>query len=98
MTLRGTIQKGHVQLDAATDLPDGTPVDVQPRPRSSLVKSLLRHAARDSSLPKDYGAELDHYLYGTPKRSSARKPATKSKARVSRPTKVSKRRGKGRGR
>jgi hypothetical protein len=43
------------------------------RPASGQVpigKVLLEFAGRAEGLPSDYSANLEHYLYGTPKRHS----------------------------
>ncbi len=86
MTLRGTIKNGHVQLESASDLPDGTPVDVRPAQPRTLAERLLEHAIDDPTLPKDFASEIDHYLYGTPKRNGKRttkgRRATGARARI----------------
>jgi|tagenome__1003787_1003787.scaffolds.fasta_scaffold15401679_1 predicted DNA-binding antitoxin AbrB/MazE fold protein len=38
------------------------------RPLMRLVKILERHVDEDTT-PPDYSEQLDHYLYGTPKRT-----------------------------
>jgi hypothetical protein len=97
MTLRGTFRNGKVELDAGATLPDGTRVDVEPAKQESLLDFFLRHTMSDPSLPKDYASELDHYLYGHPKRNGkpVRKKATsKSRAKTgAKPAK--KKRGRG---
>ncbi|HMN42597.1 MAG TPA: hypothetical protein PKE29_17285 [Phycisphaerales bacterium] len=69
MTLRGTIRDGQVRLESASDLPDGTRVDVRPVAGESLMDLFRRHAISDPSLPRDFATEIDHYLYGLPKRN-----------------------------
>lgn len=88
MTLRGTIRNGKVELDETADLADGTVVDISPASRMDLLEFLKRNAVSDPSLPKDYAAELDHYLYGLPKqngrksrRSAVAKPARKPQSK-----------------
>ncbi len=83
MTLRGTYRNGHVELDGGAALPDGTRVDVAPAKSESLLDIFRRNAIHDPSLPKDFASELDHYLYGHPKRNGkhAQKPATKKRAK-----------------
>ncbi len=58
-------------------LPEGTPVKIEPlandaesKPASRLAEMLLSHAGviDDPDLPTDLADNLDHYLYGTPKR------------------------------
>lgn len=74
MSLRGTIRNGRVELDAETSLPDGTRVDIEPSGAESLLELVRRHSIDDPSAPKDLAANLDHYLYGTPKRVKAGRP------------------------
>jgi hypothetical protein len=82
MTLRGKIKNGKVLLDNPKALPDGTEVEVRPvkkprkaakttktkaRPRS-LADRLRRVIGKAKNLPPDMSVNLDHYLYGLPKR------------------------------
>ncbi len=90
MTLRGTIRNGRVELDHVSSMPDGTHVEVTPSKSESLMDLFRRNAIRDPSIPKDYAAEIDHYLYGLPKRNGkatkkagTRGPRTKVKAKSS---------------
>ena len=69
MSLRGTIRDGKVEFEGGTNLPEGTPVEVRQVESETLLDKLLRHSVADPSLPKDYASELDHYLYGHPKRN-----------------------------
>ncbi len=80
MTYRGHIERGEVKLDTPLDLPEGTPVTVQPArlpqaPRrrrrapaapTSWGRLLLKYAGRAEGLPTDLARRHDHYLYGTP--------------------------------
>lgn len=75
MTYRGHIENGKVVLDDGVDLPDGTPVDVRPskgakrsKSKATVTKGLLALAGRAEGLPPDAARNLDHYLYGHPKR------------------------------
>ena len=77
--LTGKVVNGVVVLDQPGTLEDGTAVRVQPLEKNSgargkdinsLRAMLLSHAGviEDADLPPDLAENLDHYLYGTPKR------------------------------
>ena len=77
--LTGKVVNGVVVLDQPGRLEDGTTVRVQPlennsearaKDVNSLREMLLNHAGviEDADLPQDLAENLDHYLYGTPKR------------------------------
>ena len=72
MTYRGHVKDGAVVLDEPVSLPEGADirVDVLPRKRrrSTLGQRLLRHAGTAKGLPPDASRNLDHYLYGAPKK------------------------------
>lgn len=79
MELRGHVENGKVVLDGSVELPDGTEVAVRAlRPARTdskrskknppLSKRLLRHAGAAQGLPRDASRNLDHYLYGHPRR------------------------------
>jgi hypothetical protein len=79
--LRGKVINGVIILENGGTLPEGTLVKIEPVASSEpaetvneigqLRKMLLGHAGvlADSELPTDLAENLDHYLYGTPKRS-----------------------------
>lgn len=84
MTLRGKIKKGKVVLDDPKALADGTEVEVRPlkNPRKapkktkgkkpaprSLAERLAPFIGAVKDLPADMSVNLDHYLYGHPKRT-----------------------------
>lgn len=81
--LTGKVVNGVVVLDQPGVLEDGTTVRVQrvePPSHSegdisSLREMLLSHAGviEDANLPPDLAENLDHYLYGTPKRQERAK-------------------------
>ena len=75
--LSGKVVNGVVVFENGETLPDGTAVKIEPlaeesktKPASRLAEMLLSHAGviDDPDLPKDFAENLDHYLYGTPKR------------------------------
>ncbi len=79
--ITGKVVNGVIILENGETLPDGTMVRVEPleadKPAQSaddvaeLREMLLSHAGAisDSELPSDLAENLDHYLYGTPKRT-----------------------------
>jgi hypothetical protein len=74
MTLQGTVVNGVIVLDQPGQVPEGTRVEIrvsEERPAASpLGKVLLRHAGKAVGLPEDMAEQHDHYLHGTPKRST----------------------------
>jgi hypothetical protein len=75
MTFEGTVINGVVVLDPATQLPEGTRVDVKVREEAApsegatpTLLSLLKLAGTAPDLPEDFAAQHDHYLHGMPKR------------------------------
>jgi hypothetical protein len=79
--LTGKVVDGVVIFENGETLPDGTivrvePIAPEPKPTSDshdfqqLREMLLSHAGviNDPDLPTDLADNLDHYLYGTPKR------------------------------
>jgi len=84
MTIRGRIKKGKVWLDDPEALPEGTEVEVRPvkktrkptktspkkkkAPTRSLAERYAAYIGKAKGLPPDMSVNLDHYLYGLPKR------------------------------
>ena len=83
MAVRGKIRNGKVLLDNPKALPEGTEVEVRavkkPRPAKktpkgkktpprSLAQRLAPFIGVVKDLPSDMSVNLDHYLYGHPKR------------------------------
>ena len=84
MTVRGKVKKGKVVLDDPRALRDGTEVEVRPvkkarkpakagpkkkrQPPHSLADTLRSVIGKAKGLPADMSVNLDHYLYGAPKR------------------------------
>jgi hypothetical protein len=79
--LTGKVVNGMIVLENGGTLPDGTIVKIEPvvdsgpagpmNQISQLREMLLSHAGviADPELPNDLAENLDHYLYGTPKRT-----------------------------
>ncbi len=78
--LTGKVVKGVVVFENGETLPDGTIVKVEPLAAAKIVEAspdvrrlremLLSFAGviNDPGLPTDLAENLDHYLYGTPKK------------------------------
>jgi hypothetical protein len=57
----------HMRAEGVSEQHAGEEVDLP----EGGVWDLLEHAAGTVDMPADWASEHDHYLYGTPKRSSA---------------------------
>ena len=79
MTYRGEVRNGVVVLDESVSLPEGARVEVhlaEERDESSQEPKRPRTWAERfgpligsiKGLPSDFAENLDHYLYGAPKR------------------------------
>lgn len=82
MTVIGTVRGGQIVLPEGVALPEGAEVAINVRDVSSASTSespkaaerlthrekLLALAGTVEGLPPDLSANLDHYLYGVPKR------------------------------
>jgi hypothetical protein len=81
MTLQGHIENGRVVLDVALAVPDGTRVEViviptpvsaassddKDRERPTLYER-MKPVIGIADLPPDASQNIDHYLYGHPKK------------------------------
>ena len=84
MTVRGKIKNGKVLLDNPKALAEGTEVEVRPvkKPRQpaksakkkkklpprSFADRFRAYIGKAKGLPPDMSVNLDHYLYGLPKK------------------------------
>jgi hypothetical protein len=74
MSFTGHVQNGVVVFDTPNALPDGTPVKVEPiespvKPtKRSLLDRLGNVVGKVDGLPGDAAQNVDHYLYGHPKK------------------------------
>lgn len=77
MTYHGHIEDGKVVFDAAPGLPDGTQVVVsvvpvivksEERELPTLYERLKPFIGTVDGLPPDASQNIDHYLYGHPKK------------------------------
>ncbi len=79
MTFPGHVKNGVVLLDNGVTLPEGAEVRVELAPPRSttppaeetptLYDCLEPFIGKAEGLPADMSINLDHYLYGTPKRA-----------------------------
>jgi hypothetical protein len=74
MSLLGHVQNGVVVFDTPNALPEGTLVQVEVLvsptnpPKRSLLDRLGDVVGKAEGLPADASQNVDHYLYGHPKR------------------------------
>ena len=78
MTYRGRIENGRVEFHDAVNLPDGIEVTVLvpsvAAPNSeevsgpTLLETLKDFVGSAKNLPPDASVNVDHYLYGVPKK------------------------------
>lgn len=77
MTYHGHVENGRVVLDDGVNLPNGTPVVVtvaQPpvektdREIPTLYERLKPFIGAIDGMPPDLSENIDHYLYGHPKK------------------------------
>ena len=78
MVYRGHIRDGRIELDEQVRLPEGAPVEVTitPQPPAvqkdelgpTLYERLKPIIGIAKGLPPDASINVDHYLYGQPKR------------------------------
>ena len=73
MSYKGTVKNGVVVLPPEVNLPEGAQVQViteEMKPEADPFLAAVAKAAKPRPhWPKDYASNLDHYLYGVPKRS-----------------------------
>lgn len=70
MTYRGTVTGGVVVPRRGAQLPEGAEVRIEviDKPGKRRAPKIMRHAGKAKALPADASRNLDHYLYGHPKR------------------------------
>ncbi len=77
MTFHGHIEDGRVVLDATPALPDGTavvvtvvetPAETKDREIPTLYERMKPFIGKIEGLPPDASRNIDHYLYGHPKK------------------------------
>jgi hypothetical protein len=74
MTYTGHVKNGVIVLDEPTELPEGAKVTIDfasdPVMPEGYVSPLLKYAGMAQGLPSDASVNVDHYLYGHPKREA----------------------------
>ena len=76
MTLRGHIRNGALVFDKPPGLPEGAAVEVELRkledvqPGPTLYERYGKIIGIAEGLPDDFSINHDHYIHGTPKRST----------------------------
>jgi len=78
MVYRGHVENGVIRLEDAPALPEGAEVEVrllaenmseeEERKVPSVCEALKDFVGKAEGLPPDASINLDHYLYGLPKR------------------------------
>jgi hypothetical protein len=71
MKYRGRVKNGVIVLDGPVELPEGTPVNVEPTEAGTIPT--LAEQFNDvigivTDMPSDMAENHDHYIHGTPKR------------------------------
>jgi hypothetical protein len=74
MTYRGKVHNGVIVIEGAPALPEGTEVKVETVPAlpNASTESIfdIGKLAKDTGIP-DLSVNIDHYLYGHPRRNGA---------------------------
>ncbi|MCE9534255.1 MAG: hypothetical protein K8T89_24510 [Planctomycetes bacterium] len=78
MMLEARIENGQIVTDEPTNLPEGTKLRIevvqdapsQGQSRMSFVERFQHLIGKAENLPADASVQLDHYLYGVPKKDS----------------------------
>ncbi len=77
MTCRGYVRDGRIELEPGANLPEGAILEIsvldpadstQAGPAVSLLERLRPIVGAAKGLPPDAARNIDHYLYGLPKR------------------------------
>lgn len=72
VSYKGIVKNGVVILPPEVKLPEGATVEVTPEellPEDDPFLAVISKVAKPRPhWPKDYSRNLDHYLYGTPKK------------------------------
>lgn len=68
MSFVGKVSKGAVVIPPGVNLPEGTPVRIEPVREETLAKRLKDVIGSVEGLPPDFAENHDHYIHGTPKK------------------------------
>lgn len=76
MSITATVENDTIKLPAGVHLPDGTAVKIeavaeteQQVPGKTFAERYAKYIGMVDDMPPDLAENLDHYLYGAPKRS-----------------------------
>jgi hypothetical protein len=64
----GKVTKGAVLLPPEANLPEGTPVRVEPIVAQTLAERLKGLIGTVHAMPPDWAENHDHYIHGVPKK------------------------------
>ena len=67
MSFISKVTGGAIEIPPGVEIPDGTPVRVEPLPEESLAMRLKDVIGSVQGLPPDFAQHHDHYIHGTPK-------------------------------
>ncbi len=68
MSFISKVTRGAIEVPPGVDIPEGTPVRVEPLQHNSLAKRLHKVIGSVEGLPPDFAQNHDHYIHGTPKK------------------------------
>ena len=66
MSFISKVTRGAIEIPPGVEIPDGTPVRVDPLPEESLAKRLKDVIGSVSGLPPDFAQQHDHYIHSWP--------------------------------
>ena len=76
MSITATVENDTIKLPAGVHLPDGTTVKIEeiPEPErqpsgKTFAERFAKYIGMVDDMPTDLAENLDHYLYGAPKRT-----------------------------
>jgi hypothetical protein len=68
MSFVGKVANGAIVIPPGVNLPEGTPVRVEPVQEETLAKRLENVIGSVEALPPDFAENHDRYIHGTPKK------------------------------
>jgi hypothetical protein len=78
MSFVSKVTNGKIDIPPGIDLPEGASVRVEPLKENTPATRLTGIIGSVEGLPRDFSAQHDYYLHGTPKRRR-RKAASSSR-------------------
>jgi hypothetical protein len=70
------VTNGKINIPPGVNLPEGAYVRVEPLKEETLAKRLKPVIGSVEGLPRDFAAQHDHYLHGTPKQRRRKAAST----------------------